>query len=211
MQLLLTFEPSIVERSASLLTRLVEDNPTLPRLYLSGAFFFALMYTGSNVLPLIRFLHVAHLQQLYQDEESGSASGLAARSYLTLILPQAMVCCLEVHGPDQFADGGNGSSQHASAHHDAPSSAHHDAPSPPRPPQVHGPDKFAEIFLGEFDTPEYIWNHEMRRRMIEKLSLHVGEFPILLQANCTAKYDYCPLPRIAYPELAEEIFCHRYA
>jgi hypothetical protein len=119
-QLLLTFEPSIVERSASLLTRLVEDNPTLPRLYLSGAFFFALMYTGSNVLPLIRFLHVAHLQQLYQDEESGSASGLAARSYLTLILPQAMVCCLEVHGPDQFADGGNGSSQHASAHHDAP-------------------------------------------------------------------------------------------
>ena len=104
MQLLLTFEPSIVERAASLLTRLVEDNPTLPRLYLSGAFFFALMYTGSNVLPLIRFLHVAHLQQLYQDEESGSASGLAARSYLTLILPQAMVCCLEVHGPDKFAE-----------------------------------------------------------------------------------------------------------
>ena len=76
---------------------------------------------------------------------------------------------------------------------------------------MHGPDKFAEIFLGEFDTPEYIWNHEMRRRMIEKLALHVGEFPLLLQANCTAKYDYCPLPRIAYPELAEEIFCHRYA
>ena len=75
-----------------------------------------------------------------------------------------------------------------------PSSAHHDAPSPPLPPQVHGPDKFAEIFLGEFDTPEYIWNHEMRRRMIEKLALHVGEFPLLLQANCTAKYDHCPLP-----------------
>ena len=25
-----------------------------------------------------------------------------------------------------------------------------------------GPDKFAEIFLGEFDTPEAIWNSEMR-------------------------------------------------
>lgn len=24
------------------------------------------------------------------------------------------------------------------------------------------PDKFAEIFLGEFDTPEAIWNREMR-------------------------------------------------
>lgn len=26
----------------------------------------------------------------------------------------------------------------------------------------HGPDKFSEIFLGEFDTPEAIWNGEMR-------------------------------------------------
>ena len=25
-----------------------------------------------------------------------------------------------------------------------------------------GPDKFAEIFLGEFDTPEAIWSNEMR-------------------------------------------------
>ena len=24
------------------------------------------------------------------------------------------------------------------------------------------PDKFAQIFLGEFDTPEAIWNSEMR-------------------------------------------------
>lgn len=23
-------------------------------------------------------------------------------------------------------------------------------------------EKFAEIYLGEFDTPEAIWNHEMR-------------------------------------------------
>lgn len=26
----------------------------------------------------------------------------------------------------------------------------------------YGADKFAEIFLGEFDTPEAIWNSEMR-------------------------------------------------
>ena len=61
-------------------------------------------YTGSNVLPIVRFLHVAHLQQLYKDEEGGSDSVLSARSYLTLILPQAMVCALEVHGPDKFAE-----------------------------------------------------------------------------------------------------------
>lgn len=26
----------------------------------------------------------------------------------------------------------------------------------------HGAEKFAQIFLGEFDTPEAIWNAEMR-------------------------------------------------
>lgn len=26
----------------------------------------------------------------------------------------------------------------------------------------YGPEKFSEIFLGEFDTPEAIWNSEMR-------------------------------------------------
>lgn len=26
----------------------------------------------------------------------------------------------------------------------------------------YSPEKFAEIFLGEFDTPEAIWNAEMR-------------------------------------------------
>lgn len=26
----------------------------------------------------------------------------------------------------------------------------------------HGPEKFAQIFLGEYDTPEAIWNNEMR-------------------------------------------------
>lgn len=78
--------------------------------------------------------------QLYRDEES-EGGGISGRSYLTLILPQAMVCCLETHGAD----------------------------------------KFAEVFLGDFDTPEYIWNHEMRRFMIERLSLHVGDLPVRLQ------------------------------
>ena len=69
-------EPSNVERAALLLTRLVEDNPTLPRLCLTGAFFFALMYTGSKVLPIIKFLRVAYLNQLYRDEEDGDEDRL---------------------------------------------------------------------------------------------------------------------------------------
>jgi hypothetical protein len=36
----------------------------------------------------------------------------------------------------------------------------------------HGPEKFAEIFLGEFDTPEAIWSSEMRY----KSEIHILTF-----------------------------------
>ena len=123
-----------------------------------------------------RQVDVGRFNTVVAREEEAAEAGqpqqavLSARSYLTLVLPSAMVCCLEAHGAD----------------------------------------KFAEVFLGDFDTPEYIWNHEMRRYMIERLALHVGELPVQLQTHCTARYDYCPLPRIAFPELREELFCHRY-
>lgn len=50
-QLLLTYDPAIVQRVAHLITEVMEDNPFISRLYLSGVFFFILMYNGSNVLP----------------------------------------------------------------------------------------------------------------------------------------------------------------
>ena len=31
-----------------------QDNPQLPRLFLTGVFFFILMYTGSNILPIAK-------------------------------------------------------------------------------------------------------------------------------------------------------------
>ena len=36
------------------------------RLYLTGVFFFIMMYTGSNVLPVARFLKHAHLRQAFR-------------------------------------------------------------------------------------------------------------------------------------------------
>ena len=36
-------------------TQRLKDNIMLPRLYLTGAFYFILMYTGSNVLPIAQF------------------------------------------------------------------------------------------------------------------------------------------------------------
>ena len=50
----MTFDPILVEKVANLLYLVMQDNPNLQRLYLTGIFFFIMMYTGSNVLPVAR-------------------------------------------------------------------------------------------------------------------------------------------------------------
>ncbi|VVC92762.1 unnamed protein product [Leptidea sinapis] len=109
-QLLLTFDPILVEK----------DNPEISKLYLTGVFYFMLLYTGSNVLPIARFLRLTHMKQAFR---------LDQRSILGQLLPDAMVCYLENHGAE----------------------------------------KFAQIFLGEWDTPEAIWNSEMRVQIASNL------------------------------------------
>ena len=52
-QLLLTFDPVLVEKVATLLTLVMTDNPLLSRLFNSGVFFFVLMYTGVNFILTI--------------------------------------------------------------------------------------------------------------------------------------------------------------
>ena len=68
-QLLLTFDPVLVEKVATLAYHVMQDNPALPRLYLNGIFFFIMMYTGSNVLPIARFLKYTHLRQAFRSDE----------------------------------------------------------------------------------------------------------------------------------------------
>ena len=68
-QLLLTFEPVIVEKVATLLTEMMTDNCVVSRLYLTGAYFFVMMYTGSNVLPVARFLRETHRLQAFRSDE----------------------------------------------------------------------------------------------------------------------------------------------
>ncbi|ELU18389.1 hypothetical protein CAPTEDRAFT_227625 [Capitella teleta] len=168
-QLLLTFDPILVEKVATLLHLIMQDNPVLPRLYLTGAFFFVAMYTGGNVLPVARFLKYTHTKQAFRSDENKS-SDLMLRSVLGHMLPEAMVCYLE----------------------------NYDA------------DRFAHIFLGEFDTPEAIWNSEMRRLMIEKIAAHLADFTPRLQSNTRALYQYCPIPIITFPQLENELFCSIY-
>ena len=96
-QLLLTFDPTIVERVSELVTIIMQDNSQMPRLYLTGVFYFIMMYTGSNLLPVARFLKETHNHQAYQSEASD------VRSILGPMLPKAMVCYLDNYGPDKFA------------------------------------------------------------------------------------------------------------
>ncbi|XP_059584765.1 dnaJ homolog subfamily C member 13 isoform X1 [Alligator mississippiensis] len=168
-QLLLTFDPILVEKVAILLFHIMQDNPQLPRFYLSGVFFFIMMYTGSNVLPIARFLRYTHTKQAFKSEET-KGQDIFQRSILGHILPEAMVCYLENYEPE----------------------------------------KFSEIFLGEFDTPEAIWSNEMRRLMIEKIAAHLADFTPRLQSNTRALYQYCPIPVINYPQLENELFCNIY-
>jgi DnaJ family protein C protein 13 len=59
----------------------------------------------------------------------------------------------------------------------------------------YGPEKFSEIFLGEFDNPEAIWNMEMRKFMIRKIAVHLAEFTPRLKSNTRAPYQVCTVSR----------------
>ena len=51
---------------AILLYYIMEDNPKLSTLYTTGVFFFILMYTGSNLLPIGRVLSMTHDKQAFR-------------------------------------------------------------------------------------------------------------------------------------------------
>lgn len=166
-QVCLTHDPGLLERVATLLCQIMEDNPEMPKVYLTGVFYFMLMYTGSNILPIAKFLKMTHMKQAFRSDES-THTGIMQRSILGQLLPEAMVCFLENHSAE----------------------------------------KFAEIFLGEFDTPEVIWSSEMRRMLIEKISGHIADFTPRLKGHTMARYPYLAIPVISYPQLENELFCH---
>lgn len=66
--LLLTFDPILIEKVATLLCEVATDNPAVSKFYLTGVFFFILMYTGSNVLPIARFLQLTHTKQAFRSD-----------------------------------------------------------------------------------------------------------------------------------------------
>eukprot|EP00002_Diphylleia_rotans_P000032 TRINITY_DN10013_c0_g1_i2.p1 TRINITY_DN10013_c0_g1~~TRINITY_DN10013_c0_g1_i2.p1 ORF type:complete len:2234 (+),score=354.17 TRINITY_DN10013_c0_g1_i2:44-6745(+) len=169
-QMLLSFDPDVIDRTCKLLLEIIQDNSqALPKLYLTGIFYFALLYPGSNIIPIWRILKATHDRQIFYYGDNSRESS-TSRSFLRTILPDAMICFLSSNEPE----------------------------------------KYSEIFLGDFDNPEVVWTPEMRRRMIEKISLHLSNFPLRIQANNKCVYPFVPIAPINYPNLDGELFCSRY-
>ena len=57
---------------------------------------------------------------------------------------------------------------------------------------------------------QVIWSKEMRLFMIERLALHLVEFMPRLPSNPRVFYQWCPIAKIAYPQLQGELFCNIY-
>lgn len=74
-----------------------------------------------------------------------------------------------------------------------------------------GPVAFAAAMVSDSDTPEIIWTHKMRaENLIRQVLQHLGDFPQKLSQHCHSLYDYAPMPPVTYPELRDEMWCHRY-
>ncbi|KAK1550399.1 hypothetical protein Q3G72_018388 [Acer saccharum] len=74
-----------------------------------------------------------------------------------------------------------------------------------------GPAAFAAAMVSDSDTPEIIWTHKMRaENLIRQVLQHLGDFPQKLSQHCHFLYEYAPMPPVTYPELKDEMWCHRY-
>ncbi|CAL1414478.1 unnamed protein product [Linum trigynum] len=74
-----------------------------------------------------------------------------------------------------------------------------------------GPSAFSAAMVSDSDTPEIIWTHKMRaENLIRQVLQHLGDYPQKLSQHCHTLYDYAPMPPVTYPELKDEMWCHRY-
>ncbi|CAI5466822.1 unnamed protein product [Closterium sp. Yama58-4] len=74
-----------------------------------------------------------------------------------------------------------------------------------------GAAAFAAAVVADSDSPELIWTHAMRGSvLIPQILSHLGDFPQRLCQFSRALYDHTPMPPISYPELKDEMWCHRY-
>jgi hypothetical protein len=174
-QSLLCNDNRIVDQACILLFKLCQHNEhAVSKLYLTGMFFFALCYTGSDFRHVSKLLHATHLEQHFKSGYAAAADEselpMKDRSILGNLIPEGLLFMLTNYGVERFA----------------------------------------EVFVGNADTPEVVWTYEMRKHLIDMIRQHLGDFPFRLLQDNTTEYEYCPMPGVAYKQLENEVFCHNY-
>ncbi|EFA79862.1 DnaJ like protein [Heterostelium album PN500] len=97
-QVILSGQDMLVEKTCTLLESILLDNAVFTsKFYLTGAFFFMMLYPNSNILPMVRLLQIIHNKQLFITEEANK------HSVLFPLLPEALICFLDNYTPENFA------------------------------------------------------------------------------------------------------------
>lgn len=108
-QALLCDDARIVDNTAYLLRKLmIRNNIACNKFFLTGVFFFACSYTGSNFLSLAHLLHDTHLNQHFLSGSVAASSKhdllVQRRSILGNMLPEGLLNILVKYGADTFAE-----------------------------------------------------------------------------------------------------------
>ena len=104
-QLMLVNNPTLVENAADTIRIITENNEdAMAKLYLTGIFFFAMAYSGSNFLKISNMLYATHLKQHFRTSAESLTVDvpISKRSILGTILPESMICLLDNYGPEEF-------------------------------------------------------------------------------------------------------------
>lgn len=108
-QAILCNHADVVQHAADLVRKVsLHNEEATPKLYLTGVFYFACCYTGSNFLSLARLLYQTHLSQQFRSGFSAAANEseipMKERSFLGNIIPEGLLYILVNYGPERFAD-----------------------------------------------------------------------------------------------------------
>jgi hypothetical protein len=179
---LLANDERVIGQTAYLIALVVDSNPELIRkLYLSGAYYFALIYDGSDqktMESIAYLLKSTHEKQVYPLKDNVHKAG--QKSYLSFILPDALVCYLSSHDVKAFASVLVGDYDN--------------------PEAIWSPEMRAYM-VGELK--EHVREHVSCVRSASMSAS--GSFDY--SAFC---YEYDPLPPMHYPQLNEEMYCSGY-
>lgn len=72
---------------------------------------------------------------------------------------------------------------------------------------VLSPTAFSQIFCDGIESPEIVWNRNMRLHLRDNCLAHLQDYVEYLQEDVTSKWKFCPMAPVSYVELEEEFWC----